>query len=162
MSEGIVAGRVVEKPLLALQQAAFALIEEENMKVSPNNAMIDVLCDLVRLIREHSDYMQGGRGDNLRLIMEAQIHAQEATTANATINDIYQLISGSTGEPGNWHGAEPVREYIDNVQTQIRRIRKSAKAISDDINEGDKVLCHVGQISHACAVVFPLHLDGDA
>lgn len=47
-----------------------------------------------------------------RLRMEAQIHAQEARTANATIAEIYQLCSGGKGEPGNWHGAEPVRELI--------------------------------------------------
>jgi hypothetical protein len=43
------------------------------------------------------------------LKLEAQLHAQEARTANATIAEIYQLCSGGTGEPGNWHGAEPIR-----------------------------------------------------
>ncbi|MGN6282132.1 hypothetical protein [Frateuria sp.] len=47
-----------------------------------------------------------------RLRMEAQIHAQEARTANATIAEIYQLCSGGKGEPGKWHGAEPVRALI--------------------------------------------------
>jgi len=47
-----------------------------------------------------------------RLKQEAQIHSQEARTANATIAEIYQAISGSTGEPGNWNGAEPVRKLV--------------------------------------------------
>ena len=51
-----------------------------------------------------------------RLRMEAQIHAQEARTANATIAEIYQLCSGGKGEPGNWHGAEPVRELVRELQ----------------------------------------------
>jgi Lar family restriction alleviation protein len=47
-----------------------------------------------------------------RLKLEAQCHAQEARTANATIAEIYQLCSGGKGEPGNWHGAEPVRALL--------------------------------------------------
>jgi hypothetical protein len=46
------------------------------------------------------------------LKLEAQIHAQEARTANATITEIYQLCTGGSGEPGNWNGAEPVRKLI--------------------------------------------------
>lgn len=47
-----------------------------------------------------------------RLKQEAQIHAQEARTANRTIAEIYQVVSGATGEPGNWHGAEPVKQLM--------------------------------------------------
>jgi hypothetical protein len=46
------------------------------------------------------------------LKQEAQIHAQEAKTANSTIYEIYQCVTGATGEPGNWHGAEPVRAAL--------------------------------------------------
>jgi len=99
--------------------------------------------------------LDAARDLNSRLQQEAGIHAQEARTANATIAEIYQLISGKTGEPGNWHGAEPVRKYVENVHQQISRIRKSAKAISEDLGEGDKVLCHQSQILHACAVAYP-------
>lgn len=51
-----------------------------------------------------------------RLKQEAQIHAQEARTANSTIAEIYQACSGATGEPGNWHGAEPVRRRIAELE----------------------------------------------
>jgi len=47
-----------------------------------------------------------------RLKQEAQIHAQEARTANNTIAEIYRLCTGATGEPGNWNGAEPVRQTL--------------------------------------------------
>lgn len=43
------------------------------------------------------------------LKQQAQIHAQEANTANATIAECYQACTGGTGEPGNWRGAAPVR-----------------------------------------------------
>lgn len=55
-----------------------------------------------------------------RLKMEAQIHAQEARTANATIAEIYQIVTGKTGEPGNWHGAEPVRKYIEELRDALK------------------------------------------
>ncbi|TFH84949.1 hypothetical protein EQG41_19705 [Billgrantia azerbaijanica] len=47
-----------------------------------------------------------------RLEQEARIHAQEARTQRATVQAIYQLVTGATGEPGDWHGAEPVRELV--------------------------------------------------
>jgi hypothetical protein len=50
-----------------------------------------------------------------RLKLEAQTHAQEARTANATIAEIYQLCTGGTGEPGSWNGAEPVRKLVAQV-----------------------------------------------
>lgn len=56
-----------------------------------------------------------------RLKLEAQSHAQEARTANATIAEIYQAVTGKTGEPGNWHGAEPVRAEIRRLQVDAWR-----------------------------------------
>ena len=58
-----------------------------------------------------------------RLQLEAQIHAQEARTANATIAEIYQVVSGGTGEPGNWHGVEPVRTVMQEQREEITRLR---------------------------------------
>jgi hypothetical protein len=54
-----------------------------------------------------------------RLKLEAQMHAQEARTANATIAEIYQIVTGKSGEPGNWHGAEPVRKCIEELRAAI-------------------------------------------
>jgi hypothetical protein len=54
-----------------------------------------------------------------RLLREASIHAQEARTANATIAEIYQVLTGATGEPGNWNGAEPARK----VMAELERVR---------------------------------------
>ena len=47
-----------------------------------------------------------------RVKNEARIHAQEARTAKATIAEIYQLCTGATGEPGDWQGANPVRQKL--------------------------------------------------
>lgn len=54
------------------------------------------------------------------LKLQAQIHAQEARTANGTIAEIYQCVSGATGEAGNWHGAQPVRDVIERLQARLR------------------------------------------
>src|SRR5690606_9068767 len=62
-----------------------------------------------------------------RLQLEAQCHAQEARTANATIAEIYRLVSGGTGEPGNWNGAEPVQRKLEELQAECERLRKEAE-----------------------------------
>lgn len=65
------------------------------------------------------------RAERHRLQQEAEQWAQEARTHAATVREIYQLCTGATGEPGDWHGAEPVREIIDERD----RLRSSLTAI---------------------------------
>lgn len=57
-----------------------------------------------------------------RLKLEAQSHAQEARTANATIAECYQAVTGGKGEPGRWHGAAPVRECIEALRADNARL----------------------------------------
>jgi septation ring formation regulator EzrA len=59
-----------------------------------------------------------------RLKLEATIHAQEARTANATIAEIYQVVSGGTGEQGNWYGAQPVREAVEKLKAELERLKQ--------------------------------------
>ena len=53
------------------------------------------------------------------LKMEARCNAMEAKTANATIAEIYQVITRKTGEPGNWNGARPI-ELSALVMTLVK------------------------------------------
>jgi hypothetical protein len=55
---------------------------------------------------------------------EAQMHAMEAKSANATINEINQFISGATGEPANWHGAQPVKDFVNDLKAQLEAAKK--------------------------------------
>lgn len=60
-----------------------------------------------------------------KLLQEAQCHAQEARAANATIAEIYQLCTGATGEPGNWHGAEPVRQLLTSLRAELEAAKRA-------------------------------------
>jgi hypothetical protein len=51
-----------------------------------------------------------------RLKQEAQIHAQEARTQRATVHECYQAIGAKKGD---WNGAEPIRAYVQSVQSII-------------------------------------------
>lgn len=59
-----------------------------------------------------------------RMKLEAQGHAMEVRTANSTIHEIYQVVSGATGEPGNWHGANPVREYVARTEALVSELQR--------------------------------------
>lgn len=62
-----------------------------------------------------------------RLIQQAQIWKSEARCANDTIAQIYQLVTGARGEPGNWNGANPVRNLIaerDDLLAQVIALSK--------------------------------------
>lgn len=62
-----------------------------------------------------------------RMRQEAQAHAMEVRTANSTIYEIYQVVSGGKGEPGNWHGAEPVRAKLEALQRENAELREALK-----------------------------------
>ena len=61
-----------------------------------------------------------------RCKQEAIGHAQEARTANSTIYEIYQVLSGGKGEPGNWNGAEPARRYVEAAERSLSEARDKA------------------------------------
>lgn len=65
------------------------------------------------------------------LKQEAQIHAMEARGANATINEINQFISGGSGEPANWHGAQPVKDFVNALKAQLADAKQAARWESD-------------------------------
>lgn len=50
-----VGGRRMDRSLADFERACRVLLMEEQERVSPNNALISVLCDAVRLSREHLD-----------------------------------------------------------------------------------------------------------
>ena len=56
-----VAGRVMTRSLADFERACSVLIKEENRKIAPDTALIGVLCDAVRLSREHADRATGAR-----------------------------------------------------------------------------------------------------
>ncbi|WP_375597614.1 hypothetical protein [Devosia sp. Naph2] len=66
-----------------------------------------------------------------RLKLEAQGHASETRTANSTIYEIYQVLSGGKGEPGNWNGAEPARRYVEAAEAERDELRKALEALRD-------------------------------
>lgn len=64
-----------------------------------------------------------------RLKLEAQGHAMEARTANSTIHEIYQVVSGATGESGNWHGAKPIHEYAARMKALVSELQDSLSEV---------------------------------
>lgn len=79
-------------------------------------------------LREHRKVQEvQAKADALQL--QAECHAQEARTANATINEIYQALTGATGEPGNWDGAEPARK----VMAELKALQVELEALKQNI-----------------------------
>lgn len=66
---------------------------------------------------------------------QAQIWKSEARCANHTIGQIYQLVTGRTGEPGSWNGAEPVRRLIAERDELVRTLDELADAVAAEVNE---------------------------
>lgn len=77
-----------------------------------------------------------------RLKVETQGHASEARTANSTIYEVYQVLSGGRGQLGNWNSAEPARQFVAQVQEVLApflnvrdQFPESAKLINKNMGE---------------------------
>ncbi|MFT0875090.1 hypothetical protein VRZ08_00910 [Rhodopseudomonas sp. G2_2311] len=70
------------------------------------------------------------------ILRQAEAHALEARTANATIYEIYRVVSGATGEPGNWNGAEPVRKAFEAQRAEAKRLTQGYRDIMRAAIEG--------------------------
>lgn len=66
-----------------------------------------------------------------RLRLAAKIHAGEARGANATINEAYQAVTGGTGEPGNWNGAEPIKRALAETRASLAEAKRLLTPFAD-------------------------------
>lgn len=71
-------------------------------------------CDALRQKLEQAE----ARADACQ--QQAQIWKQEARTQSAIVAEMYQELTGKTGEPGDWNGVRPLKPAI---------LRKQAEAI---------------------------------
>lgn len=60
------------------------------------------------------------------LLQQAQIWKQEARTQQSIVYEIYQHITGKTGEPGDWNGAKPVIAHIERLEGELGRLQSLA------------------------------------
>jgi hypothetical protein len=54
-----VAGRSLTRSLYDFQRACLVTLAEEQAKPLPDNALVALLCDAVRLSREQADFLRG-------------------------------------------------------------------------------------------------------
>jgi hypothetical protein len=101
------------------------IAELKKLVTVENDQAYKLLQELLSGVTTLERQLAGVRNLAERLKGEAQIHAQEARTANATVAEIYQVLTGATGEPGNWNGAEPARKLMAQLQ-QAREERDTA------------------------------------
>lgn len=92
------------------------------------------------LIEQQAKELEQLKDLNEHLKIEAQGHAQEARTANATIYEIYQCVRGSTGEVGNWHGAQPVRDAMDKQAKELAQLKINHAEINVEFDRLNSVI----------------------
>lgn len=76
---------------------------------------------------------------------QAQIWKMEASAHKRTVQECYQACTGSTGEPGNWNGANPVRALVaerDSLRADAERLdtldRLGYAYGFEDMHEGNR------------------------
>ncbi len=85
-------------------------------------------------------------GLNERLKQEAQSHAYEAKAQRATVHECNQAVTQGTGEPADWHGANPVKDELSRLLAENKKLRVALGGIAklteliEDREDGDPIL----------------------
>lgn len=147
---------LTDEKLTELFRYSFGLIDS---RMTPNQ---QAFCRLIESAACAERDARIAEQDELiaRLRLEAQLHAQEARTANATIAEIYQVVTGSTGEPGNWHGAAPVKSRIAELTRELEEARKDA--MNEAASICDRLDAEVDKYPAACAKAIREAVGGEA
>jgi inactivated superfamily I helicase len=62
-------------------------------------------------------------------VLQAQIWKMEAQAANATIAEIYRLVGS---QAGNWNGAQPVRDFLAQYESERAAVEGLGEIIGDE------------------------------
>lgn len=95
------------------------------------------------LIRQLADALEANRKLQDRcdhLLLQAQCQAQEMRTHKATVHEMYQVLTGASGEPGNWHGAEPARKVMAALQAERTAHQQTMRALEMACSESAKIV----------------------
>jgi hypothetical protein len=109
--------------LLRMSQAT-SFGDDLSVRVKAPDLLISSMLEAAALISSLVAERDSWRRVAERCKSEAEGHSMEARTANSTIYEIYQVLTGATGEPGNWNGAEPARQYVATAETQLAALTK--------------------------------------
>lgn len=90
----------------------------------------------LKLLWDQRAEIQRLREEREKLKLEAEGWAQEARTQRATVREAYQAITGATGEPGDWHGAEPIKALVKE-RNRLREVVKGIRHYAYDTLSGN-------------------------
>lgn len=116
-----VAGRRLETTLNEFENSCLVLIAEEQDKPNPNNALISVLCNAVRLGREQADSFGDFSKENryFILVLDGDVPEGEQMPYRLLKHDVYQKSP---------YTADNIDEAIDKA-SKIRELQPWRKAV---------------------------------
>lgn len=95
------------------------------------------------------------------ILQQAQGWKFEAVAHRSIVCEIYQLLTGATGEPGTWNGAAPVRDFLAKVERLVFAARIVLEHEPDLIGPPDERarIIELDQAAEAFAALFAWEND---
>lgn len=154
-----VAGRRIATSNERFERSALVCLMHEQDEMFPDNALISVLCESVRLVRQYTDH--AGARETKELIDELQRQLDEAIKENASLT---LQITDLKSRLGTWNDCQAQAEAVDRATAQLaaeREARERAECrvreMSGNYDYGSQVLNEVLRILHATPEVFHLN-----
>ena len=80
-------------------------------------------------LRSLANQVQALKIELAAVLQQTQQWKQEARTQASIVRECYQACTGSTGEPGDWNGADPVRKLVAERDTYKKDAEKWASKV---------------------------------
>lgn len=120
--------------------------------------MTDWLEEIRRLLEQIRGERDVLRAANESLLQQATQWRQEARTQASIVRECYAAVTGNTGEPGDWNGANPVREKLEALTAE----RDALRARVAELEERSASLIEAGvRLANAADDVGVEYFDTD-
>ena len=100
------------------QQARIEELEGLQIDLSYQTEETHACYDKVKKLQARLENLEAARDS---AILQAQCWKTEAMSQKASLHAAYQHITGSTGEPADWHGANPIIEALEKAKANAIR-----------------------------------------
>jgi prefoldin subunit 5 len=92
--------------------------------------------------------------ENAALKLQAQSWAIEAKGQRNTVHECLQAVSGSSGEKADWNGSRPVKEKLEALEAEVKRLREALQPFKAKADE-----CAACVSTSKCGDTYKIEVD---
>jgi hypothetical protein len=145
-----------------LKQAALEALDnmDDYARMETGIAPIGAVNHLANFINTVCTRLEAAESQLEAVTQQARIWKMEALTHKSTVQECYQACTGSTGEPGDWNGANPVKQLAMRLAEKNAEIeRLNERVFIEESNGKHWATCYSQWVQTDTAARALIHKD---